>query len=583
LISVVIATYRRCAVLKRTLPTVLAQDLAADQYEIVIVLDGPDRDTASWLRGLRLAHRLHIVEQPHRGLAAARNCGIRAASGNRVLLLDDDLLCSARLVRCHAEAVGDNLIAMGAVLVSADSPRTIVADWVRRSTQERMRRLATDGPEWPRDIALCANYSAPRQLILSCGGFDETFIGACEEFDIGIRLRKLGAEFRYLPDAVAHEFYVKSPDQMVQTDCRARGANEVRLCRKHPEFRPVSAVARFNQGARVTRALRYAAVRAPFSLENVLAPAFRGAEVLARAGIGRQIAVRLLEFRRGSALFRSAREQSGGWVEFRSEFAATLPVLLYHHVGPTHRGAYPLLTVSPPRFEAQMKWLRRRGYTAIRSSDWSAWIRGERPLPKKPVLITFDDGYADLVQHALPVLKRHNLTATIFLPTQRIGRSNEWDSGSWTQVPLMNREQISEWAAQGMEFGSHSRTHPDLTALSRDQLDDEIAGSAQDLQSLTGLRPVAFAYPYGLFNDQVRECVSRVFDLSFTTKMGVNRLADDPFVLQRLEVLPSDNEVSFASALVCGFRPVTALRTKVALRSRIRAAFHVLSRPLLQG
>jgi len=562
------------------LPTVLDQDLAPDQYEIIVVLDGPDEETARWLKSLPAVEPLlRVVEQAHRGLAAARNTGLREARAETVLLLDDDLMCSRRLVRRHAEAARDNLIAMGAVPVSSDSPRAIAAQWVRRSVEARTLRLATIGPQWPVDIALCANYSAPRKLLLSCGGFDETFVGACEEFDLGIRARKAGAQFRYLPDAVASEIYVKTAQAMVRRDCPARGANEVRLCRKHPEFRPVSALSRFNQGAWTTRTLRYAAARAPFSLEPVLAPAFRASEALTRLGVGEKIAFRLLDFRRGSALYRGAVREAGSWPSFRGEFCATLPVLLYHHVGPRQPGAYPFLTLSYAKFERQMRWLRQRGYTAIRSADWISWKRGAGALPRKPVLITFDDGYADLVQYALPVLKDYGLTATIFIPTRCIGKTNEWDDGTWALLPLMNRAQIREWAAQGIEFGSHTRTHPDLTTVSRERLKDEIEESARELESITGSRPVAFAYPYGCFSDEVRDCVSRVFDLSFTTREGINCLGDDPFLLHRLEILPNDNLATFAMFLAWGSRPLTALRKRMAIRSRLQAAVRRLPRP----
>jgi peptidoglycan/xylan/chitin deacetylase (PgdA/CDA1 family) len=562
------------------LPTVLGQDLAPDQYEIVVVLDGPDQETAHWLKSLPAAQpRLRVVEQAHRGLAAARNTGLREARAETVLLLDDDLLCSPRLVRRHAEAAADNLIAMGAVPVSGDSPRAIAAQWVRRSVEARTLRLSTVGPQWPVDIALCANYSAPRKLLLACGGFDETLVGACEEFDLGIRASKAGAQFRYLPDAVASEIYVKTAQAMVRRDCPARGANEVRLCRKHPEFRPVSALARFNQGARTRRMLRYAAVRAPFSLEPLMAPAFGAGEALTRLGMPEQVALRLLDFRRSTALYRSALVKTGSWSSFRAEFCATLPVLLYHHVGPKQYGAYPFLTVPPAKFESQMKWLRRRGYTAIRPADWISWNRGAGALPRKPVLITFDDGYADLVHYALPVLKRYNLTATIFVPTQCIGKTNQWDGGTWAQLPLMDQAQIRDWAAQGIEFGAHTRTHPDLTTVSPERLNDEVAESARELESITGSRPLAFAYPYGCFTDQVRDCASRVFDLSFTTREGINCLGDDPFLLHRLEILPHDSLATFAVFLAWGSRPLTALRKRIALRSRLEAAVRRLPRP----
>lgn len=322
MISAVVATYGRLDVLKRTLPTVLEQDLPADEYEVVVVVDGPDTATCDWLRGLSSAVRLSIVRQEHLGLAAARNAGLRKATGETVLLLDNDLLCEPQLLRAHAVAHREfPLVAFGPVLVSSESPRTIASEWVRRASEARAQRLSTSGPDWPQDAALCANYSAPRQLLLSSGGFDEAFVGACEEFDLGIRLRRAGIEFRYLPQAVVKELYVKTARDMVRVDSRVRGRNEVRLCRKHPEYRPVSALARFSQGTLTTRILRQVAVRIPFPLEILLTPAFRAAEAASGLRVCEKIATRLLEFRRSAALFRSAKKEVGSWASFRDEFA----------------------------------------------------------------------------------------------------------------------------------------------------------------------------------------------------------------------------------------------------------------------
>lgn len=340
MISAVVATYGRLDVLKRTLPTVLEQDMPVDEYEVIVVVDGPDAATCDWLRALSSGVRLSIVQQQHLGLAAARNTGLRKASGETVVLLDNDLLCEPRLLRAHAVAHREfPLVAFGPVLVSSESPRTIASEWVKRASEARAQQLSTSGPDWPRDVALCANYSAPRHLLLSSGGFDESFVGAGEEFDLGIRLKRAGVEFLYLPDAVVKELYVKTARDIVRVDSRVRGRSEVRLCRKHPEYRPVSALARFNQGALTTRILRQVAVRIPCPPEIILAPAFRAAEAASGFRVGERIASRLLEFRRSAELFRSAKQEVGSWASFRDEFALQLPALLDDRINRNRSGS----------------------------------------------------------------------------------------------------------------------------------------------------------------------------------------------------------------------------------------------------
>src|SRR5438876_4606781 len=104
-VSVIIATYNRRRMLERTVPLLFAQDLAPDQYEVVVVVDGSTDDTVRFLGRYRSSARLHVVEQKHnRGQGPAWNLGVQAASGRVVLFMDDDILCSPQLVRAHIEA-----------------------------------------------------------------------------------------------------------------------------------------------------------------------------------------------------------------------------------------------------------------------------------------------------------------------------------------------------------------------------------------------------------------------------------------------------------------------------------------------
>src|SRR5262249_30455200 len=152
------------------------------------------------------------------------------------------------------------------------------------------------------------------------------------------------------------------------------------------------------------------------------------------------------------------------------------------------------LTVSPEQFDRQVRWLARWGYVGIRPSDWLRWLNEETGLPEKAVLISFDDGYADLTEHALPVLRRHGFGAVVFIVTGQVGGTNAWDEaqGSATHQ-LMTVDQIRYWATQGIEFGAHSRTHVDLTTLLPTKLRDEILGSRNDLMKLLGSRVISFA------------------------------------------------------------------------------------------
>jgi peptidoglycan/xylan/chitin deacetylase (PgdA/CDA1 family) len=251
-----------------------------------------------------------------------------------------------------------------------------------------------------------------------------------------------------------------------------------------------------------------------------------------------------------------------------------LPVLLYHHVGPAIPGIVPGLTVAPRSFERHVRWLARRGFTGIRPADWLRWCREGKGLPRKPVLLTFDDAYADLVEHALPVLRRYGFGAAVYVVTGQVGGTNTWDEArGFATLPLMTAEQISEWAARGIEFGAHSRTHADLTTLSTPDLQEEVVGSSKDLQAILGSHVLSFAYPYGFHNQAVADCVRAAFDLAFIVDpgmKGVNYPGTEPHLLQRTLVPANDFVIDIECRARWGFSPIERLRNRLRLRSRFK-------------
>lgn len=246
-----------------------------------------------------------------------------------------------------------------------------------------------------------------------------------------------------------------------------------------------------------------------------------------------------------------------------------LPVLLYHYVGPSLAGLGPALTVSTACFEKQVHWLARRGYSGICASDWLHGCRGEIVLPRKPVLLTFDDAYADVADYALPILRRYDFRATIFVVTSQLGGTNAWDEWRrFSRRRLMTANEIRHWAAEGIEFGAHSRTHADLTALTGSELEDEVSGSAHDLTSVLGSRAISFAYPYGSYNQKVRNCVRGVFDLAFSTDKGLNDFHTEPDILRRIGVRNTDSRMDIECCARWGWRPIERLRARIAVAAR---------------
>jgi peptidoglycan/xylan/chitin deacetylase (PgdA/CDA1 family) len=178
-------------------------------------------------------------------------------------------------------------------------------------------------------------------------------------------------------------------------------------------------------------------------------------------------------------------------------------VLMYHSVSPYTDDPY-LVTVSPARFRQQMDWLRLRGLRGVCVAD----LLGARARGGGAGLVglTFDDGYADFMHYALPVLTRYGFTATVFALAARLGGTNTWDPAG-PRKPLMTARQVRQAAEAGMEIGSHGLRHISLPSASRAALTAELENSRAVLQAASGQPVAGFCYPYGDTDQRVVDAV----------------------------------------------------------------------------
>jgi peptidoglycan/xylan/chitin deacetylase (PgdA/CDA1 family) len=216
-----------------------------------------------------------------------------------------------------------------------------------------------------------------------------------------------------------------------------------------------------------------------------------------------------------------------------------IPILLYHSLTREASARYRPYAIDPARFAEQMESLAASGCSTLTIRQLVDALRDPTtPLPARPVVITFDDGFREIYDVALPILQRLGLRGTALVVTGHVGGTSRWldgDGEGWR--PLMSWSQIRELAAHGIEIGSHSHRHPQLDTLSEASARTEIATSKQLIEDGIGQAVEAFAYPHGYHSRTVKRLVREAgYEVAFGVKHALSHRDDDRWGLGRAVV-----------------------------------------------
>jgi peptidoglycan/xylan/chitin deacetylase (PgdA/CDA1 family) len=226
---------------------------------------------------------------------------------------------------------------------------------------------------------------------------------------------------------------------------------------------------------------------------------------------------------------------------------ARVPILMYHAVAARPKEATRALSVAPEAFAEQMAVIADRGLTPLTTAGLAARWRTGRPLPARPVLITFDDGYEGVHRHALPVLARHGFPATLFVSTGWIRGAHDTGGGLDT---MLDWRQVRQLADAGVEIGGHSHTHPQLDQLDDGTLRTELTRCRDIVADELGGPPESFAYPYGYSSRRVRTAVrANGFAQALAVGNSLARRAQGPYALRRVTVRRGTGAEEFARLL----------------------------------
>jgi peptidoglycan/xylan/chitin deacetylase (PgdA/CDA1 family) len=233
----------------------------------------------------------------------------------------------------------------------------------------------------------------------------------------------------------------------------------------------------------------------------------------------------------------------------------SVPILMYHSIADEDESkahAYYRTKTSPARFAAQQKYLHERGYKTCSLAQAIQQLQKPTPAADKLVVITFDDGFGNFYQHAFPILNQYGFSATVFLPTAYIGDRPV----SFKGTDCLTWEEVRELNRQGISFGSHTVTHPQLHELSRRKIQDEIVNSRKTIEEKLGCAVESFAYPYAFpqtdtdFKKMLRDALHLAgYQNGVCTVVGRAKRSSDPLFLKRLPVNSCDDAALFRAKL----------------------------------
>ncbi len=225
-----------------------------------------------------------------------------------------------------------------------------------------------------------------------------------------------------------------------------------------------------------------------------------------------------------------------------------LRILYYHRVDPSEDH---MSCISPERFAGQMNYLAEKGYRVLPLDNVPFYLQHGKPFPPKCVVLTFDDGFKDNYIYSYPILGELGFHATIFLVGSYIGGR---------ELPVFSRHkggclplswsEVEEMSRNGISFGAHSLTHPELTRLAQTEVESEVLGSKKLIEDKLGKEVKLFCYPRGDFDERVKAIVAESgFSGACTTRPGATHLRSDPFALRRVYISRDDTLSDFRKKL----------------------------------
>jgi len=215
-----------------------------------------------------------------------------------------------------------------------------------------------------------------------------------------------------------------------------------------------------------------------------------------------------------------------------------VPILMYHQITPSPAPQFRKYAVTTEAFDRQLEWLAAHGYAPVSMEMLYRHRSGVDGLPPRPVILTFDDGYRDCLEHAAPILAARKFRATFYVLGRLAGKTSRWlieERG--LEIPLLDWDAVRALQAAGHECGSHGMSHPHLTRLDPAACRDELLSSRHILEDQLGREIRHLAYPFGDYDERVRAIAAESgYRTACSVRLGWSAPDDDLLALHRIHV-----------------------------------------------
>lgn len=236
---------------------------------------------------------------------------------------------------------------------------------------------------------------------------------------------------------------------------------------------------------------------------------------------------------------------------FLKKYPHSIPVLMYHKIPNAEIQSKHKIFVTKENFEKHLRFFARRGFKTLTFSQLEKFKNGELPFqdfPKKPLILTFDDGYRDNLENASPLLKKYGFTAQIFLLANPKINSNQWDSSSFEPShEIVSGDDRKQWVLSAFEVGSHGFSHQKITEMSPEQAFLELKNSKESLEAEFQTKVNVFAFTYGDTNRKMAALAAAAgYEYAVNTDSGGFLIEESPYEIFRANIFPHETEASLA-------------------------------------